>query len=94
MAYFGGIFFANMGGGGGQNYSHLQLSGQAPGGQPPKFNKQRGKLSDLQLEFFCLQLSFWAFSKTPTGPPDPRSPKTPQQKKKFQKTENPDYPPK
>ena len=27
-AYFGGIFFANMGGGGGQNY--FQLSGVAP----------------------------------------------------------------
>ena len=25
MAYFGGIFFANMGGGGGQNYFHLHM---------------------------------------------------------------------
>ena len=35
------------------------------------------------------------FSKTPTGPPDPRSPKTPQQqKKKFQKTRKPRLSPK
>ena len=26
MAYFGGIFFANTGGGGGQNYFHLHLA--------------------------------------------------------------------
>ena len=27
MAYFGGIFFANMGGGGGQNYFQFMLGG-------------------------------------------------------------------
>ena len=38
---------------------------------------------------------FLIFSKTPTGPPDPRSPKTPQQqKKKFQNPRKPRSPPK
>ena len=30
MAYFGGIFFANMGGGGGQNYFHYDPNAQTP----------------------------------------------------------------
>ena len=30
MAYFGGIFFANMGGGGGQNYFPFVLFGTFP----------------------------------------------------------------
>ena len=48
MAYFGGIFFANMGGGGGQNYFHccfIDISGK------PDLPEEAPKLPSAQESY-------------------------------------------
>ena len=68
MAYFGGIFFANMGGGGGQNYFHKtpklrKVSKKSPKRSlgppppqpqtPPKNSRKSGKEKAHKHKQFC-----------------------------------------
>ena len=83
MAYFGVIFFANMGGGGGQNYVHQcstippNLGGESP--PPPKFGGYGSSgsaelLSSFVCVYVCAEVLESSDAEAVAGPKPPPQP--------------------